>query len=67
MKVITTRVTLPANSRYALYIDSDLGKQVREFHKKENDGKPLWFSAEAVVKAGLRSLGIAVEDDDIAA
>ena len=65
MKAVKTKITLPADSRYALYIDVDLGEKVRAFHKSENKGKPLWFSAEAVVKAGLESLGIPIEDEDI--
>lgn len=60
MKV--SKIVLPAEGRYALYVGVDLGNKVKSFHEHTNGDKPLWVSAEAVVEAGLKALGISSEE-----
>ena len=62
MKV--AKIVLPAKDRYALYVDVDLGERVKSFHEEANNGRPLWVSAEAVVEAGLKALGVHAKEAD---
>ncbi|MEO1391184.1 MAG: hypothetical protein AAFV85_27955 [Cyanobacteria bacterium J06634_6] len=62
MKIVKT--VMPTERRYALYVDSALGEKVKKFHEDNNQDKQLWFSAEAVVKAGLEALGVSIDESE---
>ncbi|EKU96665.1 hypothetical protein Lepto7375DRAFT_0615 [Leptolyngbya sp. PCC 7375] len=50
----TTKTILLNKGRHALYVGSDLADQVKLFHRFSNQNKPLWATAEDIIKAGLK-------------
>ena len=47
---------MDTDSRSKFYVSDPISKKVRSFHKKNNDGKQLWFTVEQLLEAGLSAL-----------